>query len=101
MTERILAVTEVIAYMKPGMAYHARRLADAFGVAASHMRTLLREAVNAGQVDCETRDGVNLYVLRRGRAPMPAMRKLAISPEMKRALERCAELRVHASKFDR
>lgn len=101
MTERILASTEVIAYMKPGMAYHARRLADAFGVAASHMRTLLREAVNAGQIDCETRDGVNLYVLPRGRAPMPAMRKYRVSPEMRRAQERCKELYVHPSKFDR
>lgn len=101
MTERILASSEVVAYMKPGMAYHARRLADAFGVAASHMRALLREAVNAGQIDCETRDGVNLYVLPRGRAPMPAMRKLRISPEMKRAQERCKELYAHPSKFDR
>lgn len=98
MTERIITSAMIRAAMKPKQSYHARGLGETFGVTSTTMRHLLRAAVGDGMIEGREHNGVRLYSLPAESAPSPAVKPLTISREMRAAMERCAELRIHPSK---
>jgi hypothetical protein len=100
MNARVITSAMILAVMKPGQSYHAKGIAEMFGIGSPEMRRMLNAAAEEGVISRDIIGGVQLYSRPTERGPMTALRKLRISPEMKRALERCKELRVHPSRFD-
>ena len=99
MNARVITSTMILAVMKPGQSYQAKAIAETFGVGSPEMRRMLNAAAEEGVVSRDTVGGVQMYSRPTERGPMTALRKLRISPEMKRALERCEELRIYKSKY--
>lgn len=100
MTDRIITGAMIKAVMKPGQSYHARSLAETFGIATAAMRHILSAAVGDGVIESRTNNGVRYYGLSGEVAPPSAAKPMTISREMRAAMERCSELRMHASRFD-
>ena len=99
MNARVITSAMILAVMKPGQNYHAKSIAETFGIGTPEMRRMLNAAALEGVINRDIVGGVQLYSLPTARGPMTALRKLRISPEMQRALERCGELRFYKSKF--
>lgn len=98
MNDRLITSAMLFGYMKPGQAYHVRHVAEAFGIASAAMRHALNMAVLDGVLDHRTHNGVHLYSRPADKAPVPMMKPMTISREMRAAVERCKELYVHPSK---
>jgi hypothetical protein len=96
---RVITSAMILAVMKPGQSYHAKGIAETFGIGSPEMRRMLNAAAEEGVISRDIVGGVQLYSRPTERGPMTALRKLRISPEMKRAQERCGELRIYKSKY--
>lgn len=99
MNARVITSAMILAVMKPEQNYQAKSIAETFGIGAPEMRRMLNAAALEGVINRDIVGGVHLYSRPTARGPMTAMRKLRISPEMKRAIERCGELRIYKSKY--
>lgn len=99
MNARVITSAMILAVMKPDQNYHAKSIAETFGIGAPEMRRMLNAAALEGVISRDIIGGVHLYSRLTERGPMTALRKLRISPEMKRVLERCEELRIYKSKY--
>lgn len=100
MNARVITSAMILAVIKPGQNYHAKSIAETFGIGTPEMRRMLNAAALEGVINRDIVGGVQLYSRPTERGPLTALRKLRISPEMERAMERCKELRVHPSRFD-
>lgn len=99
MNARVITSAMILAVMKEGQNYHAKSIAETFGIGTPEMRRMLNAAALEGLINRDIVGGVQLYSRPTARGPMTALRKLRISPEMQRAMERCGELRIYKSKF--
>jgi Leu/Phe-tRNA-protein transferase len=91
--------SDIVALMKPGQGYEARRLSEKLGVSTADLRIALAFAVQRGVIEQTGVRKTIRYWLPKPRAVAPAMKPLTISREMRAAQERCQELRVHPSRF--
>lgn len=99
MNARVITSAMILAVMKPGQNYQAKAIAETFGIGSPEMRRMVNAAAQEGVISRDIIGGVHLYSRPTERGPMTALRKFRVSPEMKRALERCEELRIYKSKY--
>lgn len=92
-------VAAILEFMQPGVMYGATQIAMHISVTPAEVRRTIAGAISRGLV--ETRGVKNRikYVLAEERPQLAPMKAMTISREMRIAMERCKELRIHPSNF--
>jgi Leu/Phe-tRNA-protein transferase len=99
MTDLAYGASDIVALMKPGQGYEARALSAKLGVSTADLRRALAMAVQRGVIEQTGARKTIRYWLPKPKAVVPAMKPYKPPREMQQAMERCAELRVHPSKY--
>lgn len=95
----IQGIAETLDFMKPNVSYDASQIAMHLGVSAQHARHILGALMERGEVETRGTKRSIKYQLTPERPELPPMKPLTISREMRIAMDRCEELRVHPSNF--
>lgn len=96
---RSISPETLLGYMIPGQAYSSSAVAQQLMVGTAAIRKMLQDLARQGLLRERMTEKRSTWVkLTEGEERrLPEMRPLTISREMRQAMERCAELRVHPS----